>query len=190
MTTVYAKLNAARAAFHAKQLKKSGKNNFAGYSYFELGDFLIPALQVFETYGLCPIVSFTEHTAHLDLVDVENGERILFTSPMAEANLKGTHPIQNLGAVETYQRRYLYMIALEIVEHDAIDASKPLENNEKVGIGELRISMDQLERVQDLIAETQSDVVAICKKLKVNSLKEMTQDQYEYVTGVLEKKKG
>jgi hypothetical protein len=183
--TVYAKLNAARAAFHAKQLKKSGKNNFAGYSYFELGDFLIPALQVFEAYGLCPIVSFTEHTAHLDLVDVETGERILFTSPMAEANLKGTHPIQNLGAVETYQRRYLYMIALEIVEHDAIDASKPLEDTPSS-----KINMDQLEKVQDLIAATQSDVVAICKKLKVNSLKEMTEQQYAYVTGVLEKKKG
>ena len=99
--TVYAKLNAARAAFHAKSLKKSGKNSFAGYSYFELGDFLIPALQVFETFGLCPVVSFTEQMAHLDLVDVETGERIMFTSPMAEANLKGTHPIQNLGAVET-----------------------------------------------------------------------------------------
>jgi hypothetical protein len=186
MTTVYAKLNAARAAFHAKQLKKSGKNNFAGYSYFELGDFLIPALQVFETYGLCPIVSFTEHTAHLDLVDVENGERILFTSPMAEANLKGTHPIQNLGAVETYQRRYLYMIALEIVEHDAIDASKPLEDA-PVSKG---ISRDQLEKVQDLIAATNVDVVAVCEKLKVSSLKEMTQEDFAYITRVLEKKKG
>jgi hypothetical protein len=186
MTTVFSKLNAARAAFHAKSLKKSGKNSFAGYSYFELGDFLIPALQVFETYGLCPIVSFTQQTAHLDLVDVDTGERILFTSPMADANLKGTHPIQNLGAVETYQRRYLYMIALEIVEHDAIDASKPLEDA-PVSKG---ISRDQLDQVQDLIAATQSDVVAICKKLKVNSLKEMTQEQYVYVTGVLEKKKG
>ena len=69
--TVYAKLNAARAAFHAKSLKKSGKNSFAGYSYFELGDFLIPALQVFETYGLCPVVSFTDEMAFLDLVDAE-----------------------------------------------------------------------------------------------------------------------
>lgn len=181
--TVYAKLNAARAAFHAKSLKKSGKNSFANYSYFELGDFLIPALQVFETYGLCPIVSFTQEMAALELVDVDTGERITFTSPMAEANLKGTHPIQNLGAVETYQRRYLYMAALEIVEHDAIDASKPLEDNSK-------ISRDQLENVQDLIAETQSDVVAICKKLKINGLNEMTQEQYNYVIGVLQKKKG
>jgi ERF superfamily len=181
--TVFAKLNAARAAFHAKPLKKSGKNSFAGYSYFELGDFLIPALQVFETYGLCPIVSFTEHMAHLDLVDVDTGERILFTSPMADANMKGMHPIQNLGAVETYQRRYLYMAALEIVEHDAIDASEPLKDNGK-------ISRDQLEKVQDLIDQTQSDVVAICKKLKINGLNEMTQEQFAYVTGVLEKKKG
>jgi hypothetical protein len=180
--TVYAKLNAARAAFHAKSLKKSGKNSFAGYSYFELGDFLIPALQVFETYGLCPIVSFTDEMATLELVDVETGDAISFTSPMAEANLKGTHPIQNLGAVQTYQRRYLYMAALEIVEHDAIDASNPLEDNGQ-------ISRDQLEKVQDLIAETQSDVVAICERLKVNGLNEMSQEQFDYVVGVLQKKK-
>ena len=183
--TVYAKLNAARAAFHAMPLKKSGKNSFAGYSYFELGDFLIPALKVFETYGLCPIVSFSPETASLEVVDVETGERISFYSPMADANLKGTHPIQNLGAVETYQRRYLYMVALEIVEHDAIDASKPIEV-----AAPQPISAEQLEKVQDLVDATQSDVVAICKKLKVNSLKEMTQEQYAYVTGVLEKKKG
>jgi hypothetical protein len=121
--------------------------------------------------------------ATLNLVDTENGDTISFTSPMADANLKGTHPIQNLGAVETYQRRYLYMAALEIVEHDAIDASKPIE-------GSSVINRDQLEQVQDLIAATQSDVAAICKKLKVASLKEMTQDQFTYVVGVLEKKKG
>ena len=46
---------------------------------------------------------------------------------MAEANLKGTHPIQNLGAVETYQRRYLWMTAMEIVEHDILDASTGYE---------------------------------------------------------------
>jgi len=180
--SIYAKLNSARAAFHAMPLKKSGKNTFAGYSYFELGDFLIPALKVFETYGLCPIITFDSHIATLRIVDTETGEDIMFSSPMAEANLKGTHPIQNLGAVQTYQRRYLYMAALEIVEHDAIDASAPVQSS--------GITREQLERVQDLIMQTQSDVVAICKKLKVNGLKEMTQEQFDYVVGVLEKKKG
>jgi hypothetical protein len=42
---------------------------------------------------------------------------------MADANLKGAHPIQNLGAVETYTRRYLWVTAMEIVEHDVLDAT-------------------------------------------------------------------
>jgi hypothetical protein len=50
---------------------------------------------------------------------------------MAKAELKGAHPIQNLGAVETYQRRYLWMTAMEIVEHDILDASKPAEEPKK-----------------------------------------------------------
>ena len=50
-------------------------------------------------------------------------EVIIVTSPMSEAALKGCHPVQNLGAVETYIRRYLWVAALEIVEHDALDAT-------------------------------------------------------------------
>jgi hypothetical protein len=49
--------------------------------------------------------------------------KIEITSPMSEAALKGCHAVQNLGAVQTYIRRYLWVTALEIVEHDAIDSS-------------------------------------------------------------------
>jgi hypothetical protein len=35
-------------------------------------------------------------------------------------NAKG-QPIQSLGATHTYLRRYLWLLALEIVEHDAVD---------------------------------------------------------------------
>ncbi len=48
---------------------------------------------------------------------------VLFTAPMAAAELKGCHPVQNLGASISYLRRYLYVNALEIVEHDALDAT-------------------------------------------------------------------
>jgi len=34
--------------------------------------------------------------------------------------------VQNLGAVQTYLRRYLWVAALEIVEHDALDSSEPV----------------------------------------------------------------
>jgi hypothetical protein len=123
--SVYKKLMAARVKLQATEMKKSGLNKFAGYSYFELGDFIPHIQTIFNDLGLCGVVSFDTTHATLCITDVEDGTQIVVTSPMAEANLKGAHPIQNLGAVESYQRRYLWMTAMEIVEHDIIDSAPP-----------------------------------------------------------------
>ena len=129
--SVHKKLMEARVKLQGVKLKKSGQNKFAGYSYFELGDFLPEIQQIFHDIGLCGVVSYDIEYARLCITDVEDGTAIVITSPMAEANLKGTHPIQNLGAVETYQRRYLWMTAMEIVEHDILDASEPVKEQPK-----------------------------------------------------------
>ena len=120
---VYAKLQKARIKLQSAAIKKSGHNKFAGYQYFELGDFLPTINEIFNELGLCSVISFDKELATLRIIDTDNGGAITFTSPMADAHLKGCHPIQNLGAVETYSRRYLYVTALEIVEHDALDAT-------------------------------------------------------------------
>jgi hypothetical protein len=121
---VYKKLNLARAKFHQAPLKKSGLNRFAGYKYFELGDFVIPALNIFDECGLTSIITFGEQVAEMRIVNNEDtSESIYITSPMSTAALKGCHEVQNLGAVQTYIRRYLWVAALEIVEHDALDST-------------------------------------------------------------------
>lgn len=126
---VYQRLNAARLEFHSTKLKKTGHNKFAGYNYFELGDFLVPALQIFDRHGLIANVSFDASMASMTIRCVDKPESCMtITSPMGSAQLKGCHEVQNIGAVETYQRRYLWVSALEIVEHDALDSSKPLED--------------------------------------------------------------
>lgn len=125
---VYQKLNAARAKFHSTELKKSGHNKFAGYKYFELGDFIIPALAIFGEVGLTSVISFYKNEAHMRIINADNPEEfIVIETPMSTAALKGCHEVQNLGAVQTYLRRYLWVAALEIVEHDALDSSKPIE---------------------------------------------------------------
>jgi hypothetical protein len=133
--SVYTKLNEARAKFHALKLEKTGHNKFAGYSYFELGDFLIPALRIFGELGLCAIVSFDKEMATMRIIDTHMGNEqfreLTITSPLSEANLKGCHPIQNIGACETYSRRYLWVAALEIVEHNALDAITGKAEKEK-----------------------------------------------------------
>lgn len=122
--SAHLKLMKARVKLQGIELKKSGQNKFAGFSYFELGDFL-PAIQsIFAEVGLCGVVSYATDYAYLRIYDVEKpADPIVIMSPMAELVLKGSHPIQNVGAIQTYQRRYLWMTALEIVEHDELDAT-------------------------------------------------------------------
>lgn len=129
--SVYSKLQDARVRLQSMPLKKSGHNKFAGYQYFELGDFLPQVQSIFKELGLCGVVSYSQDLSQLTIVDIDDGSQIVITSPMSEANLKGCHPVQNLGAVETYQRRYLWVTAMEIVEHDALDASRPVDRQEK-----------------------------------------------------------
>lgn len=121
---VYQKLNEARDKFHQSELKKSGHNKFAGYSYFELGDFVVPALRIFKEVGLTSIITFGKEEAQMLIVNTDKPDEVItITTPMSEASLKGCHPVQNLGAVETYLRRYLWVAAMEIVEHDPLDAT-------------------------------------------------------------------
>ena len=123
MSSVHSKLMQARLRLQNTPLKKSGHNKFAGYQYFELGDFLPTVQAIFYDLGLCGIVSYTADIAKLTITDCEQGGTSLeITSPMGSAALKGCHEVQNVGAVETYQRRYLWVTAMEIVEHDALDA--------------------------------------------------------------------
>ncbi len=121
--SVHKKLMEARIRLAASKLEKTGENKFAGYKYFELGDFLPTAQAIFNELGLCGIVSFTKEIAKLTITCVETGGELQITSPMGSAALKGCHEVQNIGAVETYQRRYLWVSAFEIVEHDALDAT-------------------------------------------------------------------
>ena len=121
---IFKKVNELREEFHNSELKKNGKGY--GYNFFELADFLPLALQLCKKHGIFTQVSFTDDYAKMDVVDIANPDsKYEILSPMSEANLKNCHPVQNLGAVQTYTRRYLWMALLEVVEHDAIDGAAP-----------------------------------------------------------------
>jgi hypothetical protein len=182
---VHAKLNKARIAFHNMPLKKSGHNTFAGYRYFELGDFLVPALQIFDDFGLCAWISFSETYATMHIVDVEDGSQIIINSPMGSANLKGCHEIQNIGACETYSTRYLWTQALCIVEHDALDATTgKSEPAPRIKF----ISDKQFAELQTLVDKTKTDMALLCKHYKISALKELQETRFDAVKVALEKK--
>jgi len=125
--SVHKKLMQARIQLQNTSMSKSGHNKFAGYKYFELADFVPHIQKIFNDLDLCGYISYGNDTATLSIVDIETNTSIQITSPMSSAALKGCHEVQNLGAVQTYIRRYLWVTALEIVEHDAIDSSEPVK---------------------------------------------------------------
>ena len=127
---VYQKLLEARVLFMEEDVKKSGKNMKMSYKYFELQDIVPVATPIFQKVGLLPVTTFTDDMAMMTIINIDDpSDCINFTSPMREiapivSNSTGgevTNAIQRLGSVETYQRRYLYMIALDIVESDSIE---------------------------------------------------------------------
>ena len=119
--TIFEKLNEARLRFQNAGIQKSGCNKFAGYTYYELSDILPEINKLANELKFCCVVNFTPELATLDFCDLEGDGRITFKSPMSSASLKGCHEVQNLGAVETYIKRYLYQNCFEIVENDVLD---------------------------------------------------------------------
>ena len=126
---VFEKLNKARVMFQEANVKKSGQNKYAGYTYFELNDILPICNKICNEIKAVCVLNFTETVATLQFIDCEKTDDVItFTSPMSEATLNACHKVQNLGAVETYIKRYLYQNCFEIAENDALDSQSINQN--------------------------------------------------------------
>ena len=181
--SVYKKLNDARLIVHSQPLKKTGKNTFAGYEYWELSDYLPQSLIACAEVGLCPIISFDSEIATMRLVDIDTSEEIVITSPMGSAALKGCHEVQNIGAVETYQSRYLWQTAMQIIERDVLEATTGRDAPEK------KLATDaQLAELTTMIEVTETDVASLCRFYKVDALNKLAADQAAHAIAAVKKK--
>ena len=128
---VYQRLLTARAKFLEHGVSKSGKHMELRYKYFELDDIVPIAIGIFTEVGLVPLVSFTDEQAIMTMVNTDNpDETIQFSCPMRyPSENKMVNPVQALGSAQTYLRRYLYMIALDICEPDTIEPTTEKEDN-------------------------------------------------------------
>ena len=144
---IYKKIQKVKKELSERELKKSGKNDFSGFSYYELGDFLPSIIELCNKYGLFTKIDFQDkfslnttknNSEEILTTDTKIGEAAILTiintdkideietysCDVKELNLKGANSIQNYGGVQTYLRRYLYMNAFDIVEADMFDAAE------------------------------------------------------------------
>lgn len=119
---IYEKIQKVKKELLSSNLKKTGENKYAGFKYYELSDFLPTLINLCEENKLYTKVIFDNELAKLIIINAEKIEEVEeYTSPMRDLELKGCNQIQALGGIETYQRRYLYMCAFDIVENDMFD---------------------------------------------------------------------
>jgi hypothetical protein len=128
------KLQKARFELTQKTLKKSGKNTFSKYSYFELADFLPTVHQMFNESGLCAVFTIDAEKAGLTIFDTDGDTSVLFETPTIMASNPKGQAIQDLGSTHTYLRRYLWIMALELVESDQVDSGEQKDNFSKVSL--------------------------------------------------------
>ena len=185
---IYTKLMEVRVKFHKLELKKSGLNKFAGFKYYELGDFLVPATQLLQEANLCPMISFNNELAVLTLINGDDpSEQITFTSPMRDLELKGTNAVQNLGGVQTYLTRYLYIQLLNIVEADVFDSTSGKDDKDDKERKLNVISEAQAKRMFMLAKGKAPDVIKqILSNAGVNASRDISKDKYNAICEAIE----
>lgn len=191
MNNIYQKINNIKQDFLKSNVKKSGKNKNAGFEYFELVDFMPTLVELMNKYKVYSFISFTEKDATITLINVEKAEeKVIITSPVVdfksykyEKDTKGNYTgnviedltnmnsIQKMGAIQTYIRRYLYLIAFDIVEPELFDnLSGEIKEEDKA-------TVNQLAYIDSLKLDKQK----ICQTYKINSITELTKDQAKMV---------
>lgn len=202
---VMQKLIKARQSFLKSVKGPSGTNIKLEYSYFELKDIVPRATQIFANVGLLGVMSLNKKTAFMKIYNVDNPDEapIVFSAPYVEANVivsragnDVTTPIQARGSTITYFRRYLWMMALDVVENDSIEennglnqddeeevkpkAKKPATTQERKEIKEELTAAD--DNADDLQIQ---GLKAACKKLM-----ELDKEKEEFVQSIAMKTEG
>lgn len=172
---LFQKINEVKNAISKANLKKSWKNSFAKFEYYELSDFLPLLNEICDKNWIFNHISFEENKAVLEIINCDNPAQVVkYEVPTCELELKGCNKIQALGGVQTYSRRYLYITAYDICENDSFDAvTWDWDKNEKKEKSDF--SNEDLEKITISTLEknkTVEEFIEKCRTVK-NISKEM-----------------
>jgi hypothetical protein len=188
-TNVYQKLIAARQKFLEGGVSKSGKNMAIQYKYFELDDIVPTATRIFSELGLIALVSYSEEKATMTIVNTDSPEEtITFESPMRfPVENKGINPVQALGGAQTYLRRYLYMMVLDICEPDSIEPTTEKTEEAPKPTQKAPATVEQRAEVKKELTAPQGNASALqIKQLKaaLKKFREARPDKEEMIAKI------
>lgn len=188
------KLQQMRVALINSNIEMTGENTYSKYKYFQLSDFLPELQKIMLDHAVTAINELAGDRAILTLINLDNFEdRVSFTLPIAEAGVKGASGIQQVGALSTYMRRYLYMTAFEISEADIEDENHKNDDPEKEHdkkVQEVKsqpISPAKQRIIEKELERTGTPFSAIAERYNVENIESITEEIFPRVFGALKK---
>lgn len=185
---IYQKMQAIKEELLEMNLKKSGLNKFANFSYYELSDFLPQIIKLCNKYNLFTQINFNKEDGTLTIIDAEEpNSKVEYVTPTEELELKGCNKIQALGGTQTYLRRYLYMNAFDITENDLFDniAGKNTTSNKSTSPTsqvDLKTKIEGFKKWLETNNVSQDLIQITLEKYNVNNIDEMNLEQLTNVT--------
>jgi hypothetical protein len=184
---VWEKLLLARLDFLNSNVKKTGKHFSPNYLYFTLNDIVPVATRIFVKYRLVTPMSFEGEQAVCRVINIDKPDEVIeFYSPIktiegiesSKTGGKLTNPMQDMGSVETYSRRYLYLAVLDIAEHDDIDGNADEVDDETIGgTNNVKLTTDSAPKIpltsseRKTIVEGTTDVEGMATQIQLDALK-------------------
>lgn len=189
---IYQKIQKVKKEISNKKLKKTGENKYSGFKYYELTDFVPTLIELCDTYQLFTMFELVSDKAILTIINSENlEEKIDYTMPTADLELKGANKIQSIGGVQTYLRRYLYMNAFDIVESDTLDRGNveiEFTIEEEKDPQKIEENKKLIIEYKKLLFETDTFEEKVNEAFKVNGVTKMTQRTLKKAIASLKRK--
>lgn len=128
---IYNKIQKGKKIFLEAGIKPTGRNSFQKYNYFEMKDIEPTLLRVCEELQISTRFVFSSTSANLIIRDEEDGIEVYYSLPLPEVKVvdDARKAMQEIGSIQTYAMRYLYIQAFEIVVTDTIDNNWSKQSN-------------------------------------------------------------
>lgn len=200
------KITLARNIFKSVGAKKSGKNDYQNFKYFELED-ILPVTDIIEEELLLNS-RYVPHNNWGELIvsDVETMEQVKFPSHKQGKLVESGNinkKLQAIGKTTTYLKRYCYINYMNIVERDSVDKEdnreepvtitpkKPVKPKApKKSAGKVFNSMDELNRYFQARLKDTSDMEEAEKLLnKLKLEKRVSNSLFNEMTDVIVRNK-
>lgn len=171
------KINDGRSYFQQQDIKKSGKNKYQHFNYFELQDIIPVKNEICTKFKIADyfIFDIEKQNARLEIYDLEQDDQqdpvtfqILIPEPQ---EMNSTKRMQEIGALQTYSHRYLLLQFLDVTECDRIDATNTskITSENKTNKKVQKSKMKKVEKTTSSSDEQNQELIGLDKKTEDNA---------------------